>query len=157
MGYAIYQMNGRDCGYGVPAVCDYPKCREEIDRGMAYCCGGAPDSEQGCHLYFCSSHLLYVEFINDNKEYEMSPQVCDTCAIALKIGGDNYKLWPAGYKPKKDSLKWVIWKIYHESWQQWRDENPREYGELKKRELHAAATSVKIFKSFRDEEGFPHA
>lgn len=130
MGYAVYTIDGRDCGYPVPALCDYPDCDKEIDRGMSYCCGGAPYSEQGCHLYFCETHLMYVYFINDNGEHEMSSQVCDTCAIALKLGGDNYKLWPAGYEPKPDLLKWILWKLHDASWQRWRDESPQKVKEL---------------------------
>lgn len=146
--------NGRDIGYGVPAICDAPKCSEKIDRGLSYCCGEFVSENGGCGLYFCGSHLLTVGYGDD----EISSQLCDPCAISWKLwkmDEDNgYKLAPAGYKPKKDVLEWVIWKIYHESWQTWRDNNPEKYGELKKRELHAAVTSRKIARSFRDEEGF---
>lgn len=26
----------RDIGYGVPAYCDHPQCKAEIDRGLDY-------------------------------------------------------------------------------------------------------------------------
>jgi hypothetical protein len=36
MGYSVYWANGRWQGYGVPAYCDYPGCKEKIDRGMGW-------------------------------------------------------------------------------------------------------------------------
>lgn len=134
MGYAIYQRNGRDCGYGVPAICDQPGCNESIDRGMAYCCGEAPDSEIGCHLYFCDKHLMYVDYKEDDGEWEVSPAVCDNCALSLKIGfeDDNWKLHPASYEPKPDTEEWLHWKLAHDSWAKWRKENPDEVKEIKK-------------------------
>ena len=32
----------RDIGYGVPATCDQPGCGADIDRGLAFVCGGDP-------------------------------------------------------------------------------------------------------------------
>ena len=26
----------RDIGYGVPSICDHPKCNKEIHRGLSY-------------------------------------------------------------------------------------------------------------------------
>lgn len=42
MGWSIgFDSNwNRDIGYGVPAFCDHPGCTAEIDRGLAYVCGG---------------------------------------------------------------------------------------------------------------------
>ena len=44
MGWAVGFDNNwnRDIGYGVPAICDFPGCGEEIDRGLGYVCGGGP-------------------------------------------------------------------------------------------------------------------
>jgi hypothetical protein len=44
MGWSIgYDENWkRDIGYGVPAVCDHPKCNKIINRGLSYVCGGEP-------------------------------------------------------------------------------------------------------------------
>ena len=47
MGYACYERNGRDQGYGVPAKCDHPGCDADIDRGIAYACGGEPTDTKG--------------------------------------------------------------------------------------------------------------
>lgn len=134
MGYAIYQMNGRDCGYGVPAVCEQPGCDKEIDRGMGYCCGGAPDSEISCAQYFCGEHLIFVEYTNDNGERDYSPQVCDNCALNLKIGseGDNWKMHAAPYPQKPDTEEWCHWKLVNESWAEWRKNNPKEVEQIKK-------------------------
>jgi hypothetical protein len=121
MGYAIYEFNGRDCGYAVPAVCEHPNCDAEIDRGISYVCGGTPDSEFGCRLYFCEKHLQYAP--NDNGD---SVQVCDRCAYRLEHPNDDWKTYPKPYNPKPDVLKWVLWKQRHYSWEQWRQDNKDE-------------------------------
>ena len=98
----------RDIGYGVPAHCDHPHCAAEIDRGLAYVCGGEPyGGDRGCGLYFCYGHLSA-----DAK----SVQVCNRCL--------RHK---APYKrPKPDHPMWVQHKLTHDSWQQWRDGNKAE-------------------------------
>ncbi len=111
MGWSIgFDSNwNRDIGYDVPAICDSPKCNEEIDRGLGYVCGGQPfGGEKGCGLYFCSEHLFYHEFRDG--EFE---QVCERC--------DTYK-YP--YKAKPDTKEWINWKLHDESWADWRKENP---------------------------------
>lgn len=91
----------RDIGYGVPAYCDHPRCHAEIDRGLAYVCGGEPyGGDKGCGLYFCASHG--------------GGFLCPRCV--------NCK--PPYRHPKPDHPRWVHHKLTDESWQQWRDENP---------------------------------
>ena len=91
----------RDIGYGVPAICDYPGCSEEIDRGLSYvCCNEEPrGGENGCGLYFCSKHHGYV----DGK--------CRRCHFGKKP-----------FQPKPDTLLWLYFKITDPSWEQWRIE-----------------------------------
>lgn len=122
MGWSIgFDSNwNRDIGYGVPAVCDHPKCNEAIDRGLGYVCGGDPyGGEHGCGLFFCGQHL-----------YMGKRQRCKRCS--------TYK--PA-YKPKPDVAEWMRWKLRDMSWKQWRDENPEEVMQLRLA-LRAARTSV---------------
>lgn len=118
MGWAVgYDHNWRrDIGYGVPAVCDHPGCNEEINRGLAYVCGGEPyGGEDGCGLHFCGKHLrLGVE----GKER----QVCERCAKGQEP-----------FAPKPDTAEWMRWKLTDPSWQQWRDENPAEVADMQKR------------------------
>jgi hypothetical protein len=60
MGWA-YGLNatGREIGYSIEATCDESGCTEEIDRGLAYVCGGMHDGgEHGCGGYFCGHHLF---------------------------------------------------------------------------------------------------
>lgn len=93
---------GRDIGYGVPAYCDHPDCRAEIDRGLGYVCGDAPyGGDKGCGLYFCGEHQVG------------SHQRCARC-VARK----------APYKPKLDHPRWRQHKLTDDSWAQWRAENP---------------------------------
>lgn len=106
MGYSIGwdSTRNRDIGYGVPAVCEYPGCNEEIDRGMAYACGGG-FPEDGCGLYFCGKHLHQCQ--------------CERCMEGKEP-----------FEQKPDTKEWIEWKLTDESWKQWRDENPEEVARL---------------------------
>lgn len=73
MGYQVYKIRDRYCGYGVPAYCEHPSCDEEIDRGFAYACGGEPNSEYGCDRYFCHVYKQYHDLHNG------FPEVCERC------------------------------------------------------------------------------
>lgn len=92
----------RDIGYGVPAYCDHPECPSEIDRGLSYVCGAEPyGGEKGCGLYFCSSHQYGGE------------QLCVRCQTGREP-----------FTPTPDHPDWIRHKLTHESWQEWRTENP---------------------------------
>jgi hypothetical protein len=95
----------RDIGYGVPSVCDHPKCSEQIDRGLSYVCGGiAYGGERGCGLFFCDKHL---------STNGVTPNQCSRC---------RYRKRP--FTPKPDTAKWKNHKLTDPSWAEWRDENP---------------------------------
>jgi hypothetical protein len=71
MGYALGTgRDGQDIGYGVDDVCNEPGCEVEIDRGMAYACGGDHFNEECCGGFFCYEHLLMGH----------GPQMCRRCA-----------------------------------------------------------------------------
>lgn len=102
----------RDVGYGVPAYCDHPGCDAEIDRGLAYVCGGEPyGGECGCGLYFCYEHLYYTS--------RHTRQVCAQC-----------KKRKAAFDAKPDHPKWIAHKLTDESWAEWRHDNPTEVAAL---------------------------
>jgi hypothetical protein len=110
MGWSIgYDSNwSRDVGYGVPAYCDHPGCWKEIDRGLAYVCGGEPHGgERGCGLFFCGDHL------------SMNCK-CQSCASGK-----------SPFQPTTDHPDWIEHKLADGSWQQWRDENPAEVAKLR--------------------------
>lgn len=113
MGWAVGKHNGRDIGYGVPALCDAPGCNEMIDRGLAYvCCDQQPyGGEKGCGLFFCAKH-------SDSRGR------CSRCR--------NYR---TPYQPKPDVPEWIEWKLTDESWQRWRDENPDEVAKMRAQQL----------------------
>lgn len=72
---------GREVGYAVDAECDHPDCHEEIDRGLAYCCGGMHDGgEHGCGGYFCSAHLAMTG---------PSCFMCDACCDVWDAANPN--------------------------------------------------------------------
>lgn len=105
MGWAVGFDNNwnRDIGYGVPAICDFPGCGEEIDRGLGYVCGGGPyGGEHGCGLFFCDEHLYLTQ--------EM-PQLCDRCLDEKPP-----------YEPTPDTEEWIQHKATHPSWAEWRKE-----------------------------------
>ena len=65
-------------GYAVSDICDEPGCDAEIDRGLAYVCGGMHDGgEHGCGHYYCYEHLYYGA----------QEQYCERCL----------KQWEKGY------------------------------------------------------------
>ena len=116
MGWSIgFDSNWkRDVGYGVPGTCDHPECKNEIDRGLSYVCGGDIfGGEHGCGLYFCYEHLVFAGDARNNV------QLCTACRYGKKH-----------YTPKPDTPEWINWKMTDESWQQWRDENPDEVAKL---------------------------
>lgn len=91
----------RDIGYGVPAYCDHPDCKKEVDRGLGFVCGAEPyGGEKGCGLYFCSEHLIG------------QPQLCPRCANKQP-----------SFKAKEDHPAWIHHKMTDPSWKKWRDEN----------------------------------
>lgn len=50
---------GREVGYNIAATCDLDGCEKDIDRGLAYVCGGMHDGgDYGCGDYFCGEHLF---------------------------------------------------------------------------------------------------
>lgn len=109
MGWSIGYDNKwqRDIGYGVPAICDFPKCNKQIDRGISYVCGGEPyGGEHGCGLFFCPDHF-------NARRYEGEwHQQCPRC----------YR-YRNPYKPKPDCKEWVDFKMTDPSWEEWRKFN----------------------------------
>lgn len=96
----------RDIGYGVPAFCDHPGCKTQIDRGLSYvCCDNQPYGGEGCGLYFCEDHIEWNE--------ALSAHTCKRCAEDLEP-----------FDPSPDHPDWINWKLTDESWAPWRAENP---------------------------------
>lgn len=91
----------RDIGYGVPCLCDHPKCNKKIHRGLSYVCGAEPyGGENGCGLFFCDEHQI------------ADHQLCERCSKNKKP-----------FKPKEDIKEWILWKLKDENWSDWRKEN----------------------------------
>lgn len=108
MSWAVGEYNGRDIGYGVPAVCDHPDCNEPIDRGLGYVCGGdVYGGDDGCGLFFCGKHLY--------------PTLCEKC-----VYGEE----PFNQKP--DTQEWKNHKLTCDSWREWREKNPQAVIDLRK-------------------------
>lgn len=98
----------RDIGYGVPAFCDHPGCKAEIDRGLSYRCGEIHEDD-GCGLYFCADHR---EFVDDKRG-----QFCERC----RAGEDPFA-------PSPDHPSWLEHKETDPSWANWRAERDRGAG-----------------------------
>ena len=119
MGWSIgYDSNWqRNIGYGVPAECDHPECKEQIDRGLAYVCGGQPyGGEHGCGLYFCGSHLYLSPILDEGEEETDDTEytwLCERCR----------DLKPP-FDAKPDIEIWKRHKLTDPSWAEWRAENP---------------------------------
>lgn len=114
MGWAVgYDSHwNRDIGYGVPAVCDHPRCNAAIDRGLGYVCGSDPyGGEHGCGLFFCGSHLLHRQTRSGKNVMN-----CHRCA--------DHK--PPYKHPKPDTAEWLEHKLTDPSWEEWRSTHPAE-------------------------------
>lgn len=101
MGWEVgYDENwNRDIGYGVPCVCDHPRCKSRIDRGLSYVCGGEPyGGDNGCGLYFCVNHG--------------GGTLCERCAKGKEP-----------FSAKEDIKEWTHHKMTHPSWKEWRERN----------------------------------
>lgn len=104
----------RDIGYGVPSICDFPGCNEEIHRGLAYVCGSEPyGGSRGCGLFFCEQHREYHP--------RLEVELCERCGKRQKP-----------FIPKSDTLEWIQFKLTDESWQEWREENKEEVVRMRK-------------------------
>jgi hypothetical protein len=105
---------GRDIGYGVPALCDHPDCNKQIDRGLSYVCGmiNTAGEDRGCGLHFCNDHL------RDSPKYG---QLCERC----------YPRQRSPFQRKPDIAEWVNHKLTCPTWAQWRKDNPEEVAALK--------------------------
>lgn len=122
-GIGYDEKNHRDIGYGVPAICDYPNCKEKIDRGLAYVCGGdAFGGELGCGLFFCGKHMS----VADMPSGKFSPQLCEPCLANMLDGGNRP---PFAAKPDLDD--WTRWKLKDASWRPWRKAHPALVKQLK--------------------------
>lgn len=110
MGWSIgYDGNWkRDIGYGVPAICDHPGCKNAIDRGLSYVCADYTPhgGERGCGLFFCNEH---------QHNTEKHSNLCIRCLRGNKP-----------FTPKPDVKEWIEWKLTDASWRKWRDENLEE-------------------------------
>jgi hypothetical protein len=128
----------RDIGYGVPAECDHPDCKEQIDRGLAYICGGEPyGGELGCGLFFCAAHLFYAE---KSPEYAQSPPSAEEMREWEEVHGDergkfvcercrdwheedfHIRLEFKTFDPKPDVEEWCYHKATDLSWAEWREQ-----------------------------------
>lgn len=74
--------NGRPIGYAHTATCDHPGCTKQIDRGLAYACGGMHGDEYGCERYVCGEHTRYAKV--EVWPGEVGGFVCFECAKSTK-------------------------------------------------------------------------
>lgn len=128
MGYAIYRIgNGRWGGYGVPAYCEHPDCDKEIDRGMAFACGGEPFSELGCDGYFCEDHREYYAYDSEQDgpcEHDEdclcpSVEVCHACATGQPR-----------YPYKQEHPRFIYHLVHDYSWAEWRNDKAEKVAAL---------------------------
>lgn len=83
---------GRPIGYAFEAECDHPECDAEIDRGLAYCCGGMHGNEpmynadgefiNACGRYFCEKHRTWVTAYDSSGKLTAF-EVCEACRKAF--------------------------------------------------------------------------
>ncbi len=94
----------QEIGDSVPAKCDLDGCEVDIDRGLAYVCGGDPyGGEHGCGEFFCLPHLAWYSYWTEEGQDEecLSPQMCATCGADWEKRG----LTEEEYYELQDALK----------------------------------------------------
>lgn len=76
---------GRPIGYSFEGTCDHPGCKEKIDRGLAYACGGMHgDDEYSCEKYFCYKHKTVVVIQDESTRDGECISVCQDCYKILE-------------------------------------------------------------------------
>jgi|GEM_PF-3380966 len=71
---------GREIGYAISATCDHKGCKEKIDRGLGYACGGMHGAaDEYCEGYFCETHTEF-RFLPSE---ERGQRLCFHCAASL--------------------------------------------------------------------------
>ena len=96
---------GRPIGYVFAAVCDHPGCKEEIDRGLGYACGGMHGvTEAGCEKYFCGKHRQNFVMISPGVRPDCET-VCDQCQKDLLDTGEWYEDEEEGVLKMKEFVK----------------------------------------------------
>jgi hypothetical protein len=114
MGWSLGEFEGRDIGYGVPAICDHPDCNAEIDRGLSYVCGSEPyGGENGCGLFFCEKHRSFAE------DDTVDGMLCERCCEFFDKELTDF----VPFDPKPDTQEWINHKMTHPSWAKWRTES----------------------------------
>lgn len=102
----------RDIGFDVPGTCDHPDCKNDINRGMDYVCGGEPyGGESGCGLFFCDDHREVKTVAAD----EEAIPLCSQCTAGKEP-----------FKPTPDTEEWINYKQTSNYWAGWRTYHERK-------------------------------
>lgn len=129
MGYRVYEdsKTGRWSGYGVPAECDRPDCATKIDRGLAYRCEDHGHWRPLLGVVHSGQTCVPIPQIEEEwvEEEGCGLFFCPTHLPNLAL---HY-----GILPKGESPEWLHYILTHESWVQWRKENPDKVKEYRYR------------------------
>lgn len=118
MGYAVYNHGDRWAGYGVPAECDWPDCREKIDRGLGYKC----EDHGGYKLILNREEISYDRFDEEDDAEEEWVET-EGCGLFFCEKHRSQTDQHANIEPKPDTQEWIDHMLTDESWQDWRNEN----------------------------------
>lgn len=143
MGYSVYfsDKNNRWQGYGVPAFCDHPGCKNEIDRGMAYVCCGNQEHTNSCGGFYCAEHAELCTLISEDEfdealdDEEVQEQLELYGLTEMPIFDEDGYFYHCEHKPieAKEHPSWIKHVSADESWKQWRDEEPELWKEMQGR------------------------
>ena len=139
MGYSVYfsDKNNRWQGYGVPAYCDYPDCKNVIDRGMGYVCCENQNHMASCEHFFCEEHkyqYVYQDELEDMTDEELEELGIDSrdeepCDEDDGIICCKHKIEP------KEHPSWIKHVSADDSWKQWREEESELWKEMQSRQV----------------------
>ena len=101
-------------GYCYSGQCNHPGCKEIINHGITYVCGGMHlGGEYGCGKYYCSNHLYYGHDFRDEENditiWLYNENLCEECCKFYEKEYFENKF----YQKTFDDLKDHLW---HSGW-----------------------------------------
>lgn len=135
MGYSVYysDKNKRWQGYGVPAYCDHPDCKNVIDRGMAYVCCDNQEHTNSCGGFYCAEHeslctLIAEDEFEDVEQDDVQELLDDYGLEEMPVFDEDGYFYHCQHKPieVKEHPDWLKHIEKDESWQEWREKSHEE-------------------------------
>lgn len=145
MSYEMYfsTQHKRWQGYGVPAVCDHPGCKETIIRGVGYMCCENPNNPVSCGGFFCDDHrevtIIHKSEFDDIEDDEdaINELLVDYDLQEVPEFDEDDCFYRCDHSPieYKEHPKWVAHVESDPTWAQFRLEDPEAFKTMQSRKI----------------------